>query len=50
MRVINDSLGNPSFELYNSTRAIADSRGITSLHLSMAHDAGVAIAYVVAES
>ncbi|MDP3209909.1 MAG: holo-ACP synthase [Rhodoglobus sp.] len=50
MRVVNDSLGNPSFELHNSTRVIADARGITSVHLSMAHDAGVAIAYVVAES
>ena len=50
MRVVNDSLGNPSFELHNSTRAIADGRGITAIHLSMAHDAGIAIAYVVAES
>lgn len=50
MRVVNDSLGNPSFELHNSTRAIADGRGITAIHLSMAHDAGIAMAYVVAES
>jgi holo-[acyl-carrier protein] synthase len=50
MRVINDALGNPSFELMHSTRAIADGRGITSIHLSMSHDAGIAIAYVVAES
>lgn len=50
MRVISDALGNPSFELLNSTRAIAARRGITSLHLSMSHDAGIAIAYVIAEA
>lgn len=50
MRVVNDALGNPSFELQDSTRTIAESRGITSIHLSMSHDAGIAIAYVVAEA
>lgn len=50
MRVVNDGLGNPAFELYDSTRAIAEARGIVAIHLSMSHDAGIAIAYVVAES
>ncbi len=50
MRVVNDPLGNPGFELQDSTRAIAESRGITAIHLSMSHDAGIAIAYVVVES
>ncbi len=50
MQVVKDSLGNPSFELLDSTRRIADARGITALHLSMSHDAGIAIAYVIAES
>lgn len=50
MRVVNDALGNPSFELFASTRAIAEARGITAIHLSMSHDAGLAIAYVVAEA
>jgi holo-[acyl-carrier protein] synthase len=50
MRVISDALGNPSFELHNSTKAIAESRGSSALHLSMSHDAGIAIAYVVAEA
>jgi holo-[acyl-carrier protein] synthase len=50
MRVVNDRLGNPSFELHGSTQAIAEGRGITAIHLSMSHDAGIAIAYVVAES
>ena len=50
MRVVNNELGNPSFELHNSTRTIAEGRGITAIHLSMSHDAGIAIAYVVAEA
>ncbi|NYF09672.1 holo-[acyl-carrier protein] synthase [Leifsonia sp. AK011] len=50
MRVVNDPLGNPEFQLQDSTRAIADARGIRAIHLSMSHDAGIAIAYVVAES
>ena len=50
MRVINDDLGNPGFELFESTKAIADGRGITAIHLSMSHDAGLAIAYVIAEA
>ncbi|EPR76484.1 Holo-[acyl-carrier protein] synthase [Leifsonia rubra CMS 76R] len=50
MRVVTDSRGNPSFELLNATRSIADRRGITSVHLSLSHDAGIAIAYVIAEA
>ncbi|CAN5242326.1 hypothetical protein BH11ACT5_BH11ACT5_21140 [soil metagenome] len=50
MRVVSNELGNPGFELYNSTRSIADGRGITAIHLSMSHDAGFAIAYVIAEA
>ncbi len=49
MCVVNNALGNPSFELHNSTRAIAKAQGITAIHLTMSHDAGIAIAYVVAE-
>ncbi len=50
MRIVNDALGNPGFELQASTQAIVDARGISSIHVSMSHDAGIAIAYVVAES
>ncbi len=49
MRVVADVEGNPGFELGESTQTIADARGSTSVHLSMSHDAGRAIAYVVAE-
>jgi holo-[acyl-carrier protein] synthase len=50
MRIVNNALGNPDFELQDSTRRIARARGITALHLSMSHDAGIAIAYVIAEA
>lgn len=50
MLVVTDPLGNPGFELQASTRAIAESCGITAIHLSMSHDAGIAIAYVIAEA
>lgn len=49
MRVVSDAEGNPGFELEGRAAEIAEARGIRHLHLSMAHDAGVAIANVVAE-
>lgn len=50
MQVVTDEHGDPSFDLQAATRAIAEARGIRAVHLSMSHDAGIAIAYVVAES
>lgn len=50
MRVESDRLGNPSLVLGPVTQAIADAKGITAVHLSMSHDAGMAIAYVIVES
>jgi len=41
--------GRPWFTLTGSTAAVVAARGITTLHLSMSHDAGFATAYVVAE-
>ncbi|MGX1793260.1 holo-ACP synthase [Microbacterium sp. NPDC055312] len=41
--------GKPLFVLSGSTAAVVAERGITTLHLSMTHDAGLAIAYVIAE-
>lgn len=49
MRIVSDEHGDPSFELSGALAQIAERRGIRSLHLSMSHDAGVAIAFVVAE-
>ncbi|GAA3656304.1 holo-ACP synthase [Microbacterium marinilacus] len=39
----------PRFALSGSTADVVAARGITSLHLSLSHDAGLAIAYVTAE-
>jgi holo-[acyl-carrier protein] synthase len=49
MAVVSDGLRNPSIEVYNSLADIVQARGISTIHLSMSHDAGVAIAYVIAE-
>ncbi len=50
LRVIADSERNPSLVLSGRAAAVAERRGVATLHLSMSHDAGVAIAFVVAES
>lgn len=50
MVVTRDEHKNPSFELHGRAREAADARGIARIHLSMTHDAGVACAFVVAES
>ena len=50
MAVVSDGLRNPSFALTGGAATIAMTRGITTVHLSMSHDAGVAIAYVIAEA
>lgn len=49
VQVVADELRNPRFTLQNRIAEIVASRGITNLHLSMSHDAGIAVAYVVAE-
>ncbi len=49
MEVINDANGNPAFRLNGTAEAALADRGITSVHLTMTHDAGVACAFVVAE-
>ncbi|MBX3310212.1 MAG: holo-ACP synthase [Cryobacterium sp.] len=50
MPIVSDGLRNPSFALTGGVEAIAAERGITAIHLTMSHDAGIAIAYVIAES
>jgi holo-[acyl-carrier protein] synthase len=49
MEVVSNGLGNPSFVLHNAVAEIAAALGIAHIHLSMSHDAGIAIAYVVVE-
>jgi holo-[acyl-carrier protein] synthase len=50
MEVVSNELGNPSFVLHNAVAGIIRERGIDTIHLSMSHDAGIAVAYVVVES
>lgn len=45
-----EASGRPWFTLSGTTEAAVAARGITTLHLSMSHDAGFAMAYVVAEA
>lgn len=45
-----EASGRPWFTLSGSTAAVVAERGITTLHLSMSHDAGLATAYVIAEA
>jgi holo-[acyl-carrier protein] synthase len=47
--VICASEGNPSLRLTGTVAEAARQRGITGWHLSLSHDGGHAIAYVVAE-
>jgi len=50
MRIVADDEGNPDVELIGRAAEIAAARGIARLHVSMSHDSGAAIAFVVAES
>jgi len=50
MQVVSSADGNPSFVLSGAAETIARGLGITAMHLSMSHDGGIAIAYVVVES
>ena len=45
-----EASGRPWFTLTGSTAAVVAHRGITAVHLSMSHDAGLATAYVIAEA
>ena len=49
MAVVSDGLRNPSIEVYDALAEIVAARGIQRIHLSMSHDAGFAIASVIAE-
>ncbi len=50
MQVVSDSAGNPDLSLSGRAAEIARRRGIEHVHVSMSHDAGVATAFVIAES
>ena len=50
IEVASEPSGRPVFRLSGSTASVLESRGITAVHLSLSHDAGIATAYVVAET
>ncbi|GAA3032726.1 holo-ACP synthase [Microbacterium dextranolyticum] len=50
IEIASEPSGRPVFSLCGETSATVDARGITALHLSLSHDAGLATAYVVAEA
>lgn len=50
IEVASEPSGRPVFALSGETDATVSGRGITALHLSLSHDAGLATAYVVAET
>lgn len=50
IEIASEPSGRPVFALRGETEATVAARGITSLHLSMSHDAGLATAYVIAEA
>lgn len=50
MRVESDEHGNPSMAVTGVAADVVRARNASAIHVSMSHDAGVAIAYVVIES
>ncbi len=48
--VFSESSGRPILELRGTVLARADQLGVTSVHLSLSHDAGIASAVVVLEA
>ena len=50
IEVASEPSGRPVFALSGESAATVAARGITTVHLSLSHDAGLATAYVIAES
>ncbi|GAB2472813.1 holo-ACP synthase [Luteococcus sediminum] len=48
--VLRGADGAPSFRLRGTVQARADELGITTIHLSISHDGGLATAYVICEA
>ncbi|HEY0247405.1 MAG TPA: holo-ACP synthase [Gryllotalpicola sp.] len=49
IEVVPDEHGDPGFVLHGGVAEVVASHGVSRLHLSLTHDAGVAVAFVVAE-
>lgn len=49
VEIVSDPQGNPDFAFHGELARMLERRGITATHLSISHDAGVAVAFVIAE-
>jgi holo-[acyl-carrier protein] synthase len=47
--IVNEPTGDPRFDIRGSVLARAEELGVTSVHVSLSHDAGIASAVVVLE-
>lgn len=47
--VVTNENGAPQLMIYGTVKTAAAALGVTSVHLSLAHDAGIATAYVILE-
>jgi len=47
--VVREESGRPRFALRGTVQAAADALGVRTVHLSLAHDGGIATAYVILE-
>jgi holo-[acyl-carrier protein] synthase len=50
IETVSDEHGNPSLRLHGGVAELSRQRGIGRWHVTMTHDAGVACAFVVAET
>lgn len=48
--IVSEETGRPRFEIRGTVAARADQLGVTHIHVSLSHDAGIASAVVVLES
>ena len=48
--IVNDTTGNPQFEIQGTVLSRANDLGVKSVHVSLSHDAGIASAVVILES
>jgi holo-[acyl-carrier protein] synthase len=48
--IVNEATGDPRFDIRGSVLARADHLGVSSVHVSLSHDAGIASAVVILES
>ena len=50
VEVVNEESGRPRLDVRGTVAAAAEALGVRTWHLTLTHDAGVAVAMVVAES